>query len=167
MSERGYINRDLFVEVCRDLDKFLLLKNISRPDVLFMDGASPHISLSAAAFCKERVQPWLFKPNFTHLCQPLDLTFFLFLEEGIKKTGLDVAVFARKCRTDLEQVFHCGSSEASHRSLSTGSVEPGSSLGTGLPQIPQNCYQELCSSMTFRYWNLLQCQASLKRWRRR
>ena len=70
VSEKGYITRDIFVLVCKDLDKFLTEKNIPRPVILLLDGASPHISLEAAAFCKEKgIQPWLFKPNMTHLIQ--------------------------------------------------------------------------------------------------
>ena len=68
VSEKGYVTRDLFVKVLQDLDLFLVAKNITRPVMLFIDGASPHISLQAAAFCKEKaIQPWLFKPNMTHL----------------------------------------------------------------------------------------------------
>ena len=72
VSEKGYITRDLYVEVLRDLDRFLTDKEIPRPVILFIDGANPHISLQAAAFCKEKqIQPWLLKPNMTHILQPL------------------------------------------------------------------------------------------------
>ena len=38
--------------------------------IIFIDGASPHISLEAAAFCTEKeIQPWLLKPNMTHILQ--------------------------------------------------------------------------------------------------
>ena len=90
VSEKGYITRDLYVEVLRDLDSFLSVKNIPRPVILFIDGANPHISLQAASFCKEKqIQPWLLKPNMTHLLQPLDLTFFSSLKKQLKKSVWD------------------------------------------------------------------------------
>ena len=80
MSEKGYITRSLYVEVLRDLDKYLTEKDIPRPVILFIDGANPHISLEAAAFCKEKmIQPWLFKPNMTHIMQVFFNLSFLFL----------------------------------------------------------------------------------------
>ena len=70
VSEKGYITRELYIEVLRDLDKYLIEKDIPRPVIIFNDGASPHISLEAAAFCKEKeIQPWLLKPNMTHILQ--------------------------------------------------------------------------------------------------
>ena len=85
VSGKGYITRELYVEVLKDLDKFLAEKNIPRPVILIIDGANPHISLEAAAFCKEKgIQPWLLKPNMTHILQPLDLTFFSSLKKQLK-----------------------------------------------------------------------------------
>ena len=73
----------MFVEILRDLDAFVSNRNIKRPIILFIDGASPHISLAMAKFCKESlIQPWLLKPNTTHLCQPLDFSFFSSLKTG-------------------------------------------------------------------------------------
>ena len=90
VSPKGYITRDLFAEVLYDLDKFLTEKKIPRPVVLFIDGASPHISLEAARLCRVlKIQPWLFKPNATHLLQPLDLTFFKTLKIELKKIVWD------------------------------------------------------------------------------
>jgi hypothetical protein len=54
-------------EILHDLDKFLVTNEINRPVILFLDGASPHTSLDAMKFCKEKnIQPWLFQPNMTH-----------------------------------------------------------------------------------------------------
>ena len=70
VSEKGYITRELYLEVLRDLDKYLIEKDIPRPVIIFIDGASPHISLEAAAFCKEKeIQPWLLTQNMTHILQ--------------------------------------------------------------------------------------------------
>ena len=86
VAEKGFINRDLFLQVLKDFDHFLTLNDIPRPVILFLDGASPHISLAAAEFCiTHNIQCWLFKPNFTHLLQPLDLSFFASLKKELKK----------------------------------------------------------------------------------
>ena len=86
VSEKGFINRELFLQVLVDLDEYLTKNKVSRPVILFMDGASPHLSLAAADFCSSHeIQPWLFKPNFTHLLQPLDLSFFSSLKKELKK----------------------------------------------------------------------------------
>ena len=90
VSDKGYITRELYVEVLKDLDKFLNERNIPRPVIIFIDGANPHISLEAATFCKEKqIQPWLLKPNMTHILQPLDLTFFSSLKKQLKKMVWD------------------------------------------------------------------------------
>ena len=73
----------MFVQTLKDLDLYASSHNIKRPLILFMDGASLHISLSMAKFCRDtEIQSWLFKPNTTHLCQPLDLSFFGSLKSG-------------------------------------------------------------------------------------
>ena len=46
--------REIHMEILHDLDKFLVTKEINRPVILFLDGASPHISLDALKFCKEK-----------------------------------------------------------------------------------------------------------------
>ena len=77
---------DMFFEILRYLDKFLSTRNIKRPVILIIDGASPHISLAMAKFCQEvMIQPWLLKPNTTHLCQPLDLSFFSSLKTSFRR----------------------------------------------------------------------------------
>jgi hypothetical protein len=85
VSPKGFVTRELHMEILHDLDKFLVTNEINRPVILFLDGASPHISLDALKFCKEKnIQPWLFRPNMTHLLQPLDLTFFSSLKSELK-----------------------------------------------------------------------------------
>ena len=70
VSPKGFVTRELHIEALKDLDKFLVFNSIERPVLLFMDGASPHISLEALHFCKENeIQPWLFRPNMTHILQ--------------------------------------------------------------------------------------------------
>ena len=77
VTEKGYMMTDMFLVILEDLDMTLTEQNIQRPVILIVDGASSHISLAMAAYCKEKqIFPWLLKPNTTHLLQPLDLTFF-------------------------------------------------------------------------------------------
>ena len=46
--------------------------------------------IQAAAFCKQKsIQPWLHKPNLTHILQPCDLTFFSSLKKQLKKLAWD------------------------------------------------------------------------------
>ena len=76
-----YITQELVMVILEDLDKFLTQKKISRPIILWLDCASPNISIGMARFCKEKgIQPWLLRPNTTHVLQPLDLTFFKSLK---------------------------------------------------------------------------------------
>ena len=90
VSPKGYIVRSLFVDVLKYLNTYVEQEKIKKPVVLIMDGASPHLSLEKAAYCKEsQIQPWLLRPNMTHLTQPLDLFFFA-----------DLKFFAWKWQTD-------------------------------------------------------------------
>jgi hypothetical protein len=70
VSPKGFVTKDLHLDFLKDLDNFLQVKQIERPDWLFMEGASPHIGLDALDFCRKKtIQPYLFKPNMTHLLQ--------------------------------------------------------------------------------------------------
>ena len=70
VSPKGFATRELYLESLKDLDQFLVKSNIERPVIIFIDGASPHISIEAADFCmSKKIQPWLFRPNMTHLLQ--------------------------------------------------------------------------------------------------
>ena len=85
-APKGYVTADIFVLLLQDLVSFLEKNQIPCPIILFMDGASPHISLAMAEYCKvQDIQPWLFKPNTTHITQPLDLTFMKSLKDVLKK----------------------------------------------------------------------------------
>ena len=94
VSPKGYIVCSLFLDVLKDINNYVQQKQIKKPVILIMDGASPHLSLDAAAFCKaNQIQPWLLRPNMTHLTQPLDLVFFADLKKTLKN-------FAWKWQTD-------------------------------------------------------------------
>ena len=86
VTASGYVTREAFMDILKDLDEYLEEKNIQRPVILFMDGQKGHISLEAAAFCKlKHIQPWLLRANMTHLLQPLDLTFFNSLKKKLNE----------------------------------------------------------------------------------
>ena len=70
VSAKGFATRELYLDTLQDLDKFAEIRKIQRPVILFIDGASPHISLEAIKFCKlKNIQPYLFRPNMTYLLQ--------------------------------------------------------------------------------------------------
>ena len=51
-----------------------------------MDSAGPHISHAMADFCKaHQIQPWLFKPDCTHITQPLDFAVMKSLKDVFKR----------------------------------------------------------------------------------
>ena len=80
------MTRELFLDVLKDVENYAEEKNIKRPNLIFIDGAGPHISIQSAKFCKaKKIQPWLLRPNMTHLLQPLDLIFFSSLKHELKK----------------------------------------------------------------------------------
>ena len=80
MTANGYVTREAFMDILRDLDEYLEEKNIRRPMILFMDGQKGHISLEAAAFCKlKHIQPCLLRANMTHL------TFFNSLKKKLNE----------------------------------------------------------------------------------
>ena len=92
VSPKGYITRPLFLEVLKDINSFVEQNTIQKPVIVILDGASPHLSIEAAAYCKaNQIQPWLLRPNMTHLTQPLDLVFFADLKKTFKKHGLGLA----------------------------------------------------------------------------
>ena len=85
-TPNGFITGETFPLILQDLITYVEQHQIPRPIILFMDGAAPHISLAMAEFCKaNQIQPWLFKPNCTHITQPLDLTVMKSLKDVLKR----------------------------------------------------------------------------------
>jgi hypothetical protein len=77
VSPKGYITRDLFTEVLEDMHNFIVDNKIPTPVILFLDGAGPHISIDAADFCiSHGIQPFLLRPNMTHLLQ---VSYIIFI----------------------------------------------------------------------------------------
>ena len=62
------------------------LRKMSSPPLLFLDGATVHLSLAASNLCnKLGILPILLRPNCSHLMQALDLTYFSSLKAVFKK----------------------------------------------------------------------------------
>ena len=79
-SEKGYVNREIFIDVLKDLTDHLDRKNIARPVMLLIDGFSGHLGLEIAEFCVEfGIQLILLRSNMTHVIQPLGVYIFLTL----------------------------------------------------------------------------------------
>ena len=86
VAPKGYVVRETMLEIIMDMVHFILKYNIPTPVILVLDGASPHISIEAAELCQEyNIQPWLLKPNMSHILQPLDLSLFSSLKKAIAK----------------------------------------------------------------------------------
>ena len=76
-SEKGYVNREIFLDILKDLSDHLDRKNIPRPVMLVIDGFSGHLGLAIAEFCVEfGIQLVLLRSNMTHVLQPLGVFFF-------------------------------------------------------------------------------------------
>ena len=92
MSDNGWINK----EIC-SLWFQHFVDNIppSRPQLLFLDGCSSHISPELARLGQQNnIDIMLFPANLTHIMQPLDLSVFgpmkVYLQQAIKDRGLAV-----------------------------------------------------------------------------
>ena len=84
-TENGWVQQSTYLDILNDLVRYVQLKDIPLPIILLIDGASCHLSLEMAQLCLNyQIQPILLRPNTTHLCQALDLTFFASLKAGLK-----------------------------------------------------------------------------------
>ena len=85
-TPNGFITGNTFLLILEDLIRHVDEHYITRPIILFMDSAGPHISLAMADFCKaHQIQPWLFKSNCTNITQPLELTVMNSLKDVFKR----------------------------------------------------------------------------------
>ena len=68
VSENGWVKHPQMLEIIGDLGDHVKEKNIITPVVLFLDGATCHLSLEIVQLCDELgIQPILLCPNSTHL----------------------------------------------------------------------------------------------------
>lgn len=76
-TEKGWMDSELFVGFLGRLVDFAKEKNIPMPIILFVDGHSTHMSLSAAEFCAQNgIILYCLLPNATHLLQACDVGLF-------------------------------------------------------------------------------------------
>ena len=80
------MKQDTYLDIVRDLVRYIEQENIKLPVILIIDGATCHVSLEMVLLCREeRIEPILLRPNTTHLTQALDLRFFASLKAGLKE----------------------------------------------------------------------------------
>ena len=84
-TSNRWVNKEIYIDILMDLVRYIKNQEIPIPVILFIDGASCYLSIDMAEFCKlNGIQPILLRPNTTHLCQALDLTFFASLKANLK-----------------------------------------------------------------------------------
>ena len=86
-SKNGWIDTELFVDWLKLVfEPHLVTNNITRPVLLFVDGARVHISLEASEFCDEKnILLYLLLPNSTHILQPLNLVVMGSIKSHYRK----------------------------------------------------------------------------------
>ena len=83
-SENGWMDRDVFLQILKNLDKWLTDNDVARPVILFVDGHKSHYSLEICDFADEAgIKLWLLKPNSTQTLQPLDKVHYQILKKEI------------------------------------------------------------------------------------
>jgi hypothetical protein len=86
-TKSGWMDTDSFLAYLVEIVNFANEKDIDFPIILFVDGHSTHMSLSAAEFCRDnKVVLYCLVPNATHLMQPLDVGFFSPMKKVWKQT---------------------------------------------------------------------------------
>ena len=90
VSAKGFMNRDLFLKELKRFSSYLDDHEVQRPVILYLDGATSHISMDVVEYCEAAgIQPILIPPNMTHILQPLDITFFSSLKATLTKKTYD------------------------------------------------------------------------------
>ena len=70
VSESGFANSKVTLQVLQDLDAYLTRTQTQRPVILWVDGFSGHRSLEIAEFCSDRgIHMLCFLENCTHVLQ--------------------------------------------------------------------------------------------------
>ena len=71
ISDSGYSNRDVMLEVVEDLDNYIIEKQIPKPVILLMDGFKGHYGIEINEECDKRgVQLWC---KFVYFFTSMDL----------------------------------------------------------------------------------------------
>ena len=84
-TSNGWVKQETYRDIIQDHATFIITKNIPIPFVLFINGASCHMSIKMAELClKSGMHPILLCQNTTNICQAFDLTLFVSLKVGLK-----------------------------------------------------------------------------------
>ena len=76
-TNTGFVNTDVFLTILEDIHEYCVESETPLPVLLFLDGASCHVSLEAVSLAQSlQIKLWLLYPNATHLLQPLDVSVF-------------------------------------------------------------------------------------------
>ena len=98
-SDNGWMDRDVFLNVLKNIDEYLTRHDIPRPVILFYDGHKSHYGIAICEFAdKVGIKLWLLKPNSTSIIQPLDkLPYQLLKREILALTSAWLAGNASEC----------------------------------------------------------------------
>ena len=87
------------LDILADLVAHVQENQIPLPIILFIDGYSGHLGPDIFEYCrKNQIRLWLFKPNMTHLLQPLVSAFR-------DKTGYKVSQKMSICHKCVKAFF--------------------------------------------------------------
>lgn len=77
VSNKGWMDSDLFLQFLQHFIAFVTEKCITLPVLLFIDGYSTHISLEASKLCADNnIVLYCLLPNATHVLQACDIGLF-------------------------------------------------------------------------------------------
>ena len=83
-SKKGWMDRNVFLEMLKNIDEWLTRNNIVRPIILFIDGHTSHYGIAICDFCdQKKIKLWLLKPNSTQKLQPLDRVHYQVYKKEI------------------------------------------------------------------------------------
>ena len=76
-SDSGWMNEDLFLAYLLTINDFVTAENIPKPVVIYVDGHSSQLTLTAAEYCSQNnIILYCLLAHATHLLQPCDVSFF-------------------------------------------------------------------------------------------
>lgn len=90
-SETGWMRSEVFYEyIVNGVNEWILMNNIPKPVILFIDGHKSHLTLHLSKWCDENdIILYALPPNTTHIMQPADVSVFKPLKTQWKKTVRD------------------------------------------------------------------------------
>lgn len=107
ISQSGYINGEIALDWLQNhFDKHTKAKANGQKRLLFVDGHDSHITVEFLQYCENNgILPWLFLPNLTHMCQPLDQHPFLSHKQRFRSVNADLQQWGRYYDTTDKGAF--------------------------------------------------------------